>query len=180
MRKRRKVIKRFYRLNQYIQARKVRVITEKGEQLGVISLDEALFKARQQGLDLVEVAEKADPPVCKIIDFKKFRYLESKKEQAGKKKNKHQDIKEFRFTPFIAQNDFDMRLKRAKEVLEQGDKVKLTVKFVGRQLSRKEFGQNLLDKAIAQLKDFSSVETQPKWQGRLLSTVLKPVKPHSK
>jgi len=138
-------------------------------------LDEALFKARQQNLDLVEVAEKAKPPVCKIIDFKKFKYQESKKEQAGKRKNKQQDVKEFRFTPFIAQNDFEMRVKRARKMLEGENKVKLTVKFVGRQMTRKEFGQNLLTKAIDQLKEISVVETAPKWQGRLLSTVLKPV-----
>ena len=172
---RRKKIKRFYRINQYIEAPKVRVISEKGEQIGVIKLDEALFKARQQNLDLVEVAEKAKPPVCKIIDFKKFKYQESKKEQAGKRKNKQQDVKEFRFTPFIAQNDFEMRVKRAKKTLEGENKVKLTVKFVGRQMTRKEFGQNLLVKAIDQLKEISVVETAPKWQGRLLSTVLKPV-----
>ena len=151
------------------------MISEKGEQIGVITLDEALFKARQQNLDLVEVAEKAKPPVCKIIDFKKFKYQESKKEQAGKRKNKQQDVKEFRFTPFIAQNDFEMRVKRAKKTLEGENKVKLTVKFVGRQMTRKEFGQNLLVKAIDQLKEISVVETAPKWQGRLLSTVLKPV-----
>lgn len=150
------------------------MISEKGEQLGVMSLDEALFKARQQGSDLIEVAEKAQPPVCRIIDFKKFKYLESKKEQAGKKKNKQQDVKEFRFTPFIAQNDYSVRVKRAKKTLEAGDKVKLTVKFVGRQLTRKEFGQNLLTKAIDQLQEISTVEVSPKWQGRLLSTVLKP------
>ena len=172
---RRKKIKRFYKINQYIEAPKVRVISEKGEQVGVITLDEALFKARQQNLDLVEVAEKADPPVCKIIDFKKFKYQESKKEAAGKRKNKQQDVKEFRFTPFIAQNDFEMRVKRAKKMLEGNNKVKLTVKFVGRQMTRKEFGQNLLTKAINQLKESSVVETAPKWQGRLLSTVLKPV-----
>lgn len=141
----------------------------------MIKLDEALFKARQQNLDLVEVAEKAKPPVCKIIDFKKFKYQESKKEQAGKRKNKQQNVKEFRFTPFIAQNDFEMRVKRAKKTLEGENKVKLTVKFVGRQMTRKEFGQNLLVKAIDQLKEISVVETAPKWQGRLLSTVLKPV-----
>ena len=147
---------------------------EKGNQLGVITRDEALFKARQQGLDLVEVAEKAKPPVCKIIDFKKFQYLESKKEKAGKKRGKQQEVKEFRFTPFIAKNDFEMRLKRARKTLEAGDKVKLTVKFVGRQITRKEFGEELLQKATDLLKDVAQIEAAPKWQGRLLNTSLKP------
>lgn len=139
-----------------------------------MSRDEALFKARQQGLDLVEVAEKAQPPVCKLINFKKFRYLESKKEQAGRKKSKQQEVKEFRFTPFIAQNDFEMRIKRAKQTLQGGDKVKLTVKFIGRQITRKEFGEELLKKAIQALETLAKVEVQPKWQGRLLTMVLKP------
>ncbi|OGD62579.1 translation initiation factor IF-3 [Candidatus Beckwithbacteria bacterium RBG_13_42_9] len=169
-------MKRFYRINQYVRAPQVRVVDEKGEQLGVISLDEALFKARQRHLDLVEVAEKANPPVCKIIDFKKFKYQEDKKEQAGKKKSKQQEVKEFRLTPFIAQNDFEIRIKRAMETLTTGDKVKLTVKFVGRQITRKEFGENLLKKAIEKLREVSKVESPPKWQGKLLSLVLKPNK----
>lgn len=140
-----------------------------------MSRDEALFRARKAGLDLVLVAEKADPPVGKIIDFKKFKYQEDKKEQAGKKKAKQQEVKEFRFTPFIAPNDFAMRVNRARKFLEKGDKVKLTVKFIGRQITRKEFGQELLDRAASQLKDVGSVETPAKWQGRLLSTTLKPV-----
>ena len=139
-----------------------------------MSRDEALFRARKAGLDLVLVAEKAKPPVAKIIDFKKFKYQEDKKDQAGKKKAKQQEVKEFRFTPFIAPNDFSMRVNRARKFLEKGDKVKLTVKFIGRQITRKEFGQELLDKAAGQLKDVGSVETPPKWQGRLLSTTLKP------
>jgi len=138
-------------------------------------LPEALFKARQQSLDLVEVAEKAQPPVVKIIDFKKFKYQEDKKTQAGKKKGKSQEVKEFRFTPFIAQNDFEIRVKRARKELTSLNKVKLTVKFVGRQITRKEFGQELLQKAIKELGDISKVEIQPKWQGRMLTTTLKPV-----
>lgn len=140
-----------------------------------MSKDEALFKARQKGLDVILVAEKADPPVAKIIDFKKFKYLEDKKFQKGRKKNKQQEIKEFRFTPFIAKNDYEMRLKRAKKTLEEGNKVKLTVKFVGRQLSRKEFGQQLLDKAFECLSGISKIDVAPKWQGRLLQMILKPV-----
>ncbi len=169
-------MKRFYRINQFIQAKEVRVVDEKGKQLGVLPLQEALFTAKQKELDLVEVAPNAKPPVCKIIDFKKFKYQESKKEQAGKKKSKKQDIKEIRFTPFIAENDFRMRVERAKEFLKEGDKVKLTVKFVGRQITRKDFGTNVLNKALDQLKELAKVETEPKWQGKLLTTVLKPIK----
>ena len=169
-------MKRFYRINQYIQVKEVRVVDETGKQLGVLPLQEALFISRQRELDLVEVAPDAKPPVCKIIDFKKFKYQESKKEQAGKKKTKKQDIKEIRFTPFIAENDFQIRVKRAKEFLQEGDKVKLTVKFVGRQITRRDFGTNVLNKAIAKLTEFAKLESEPKWQGKLLMTVLKPIK----
>lgn len=169
-------IKRFYRLNQYIQAPSLRVLDEKGVQLGVMSRDEALFRARQAGLDLVEVAPEAKPPVCKIIDFKKFKYQEDKKQKAGQKKAKASETKEIRFTPFIAKNDFDIRLKRAREFLGEGDKVRLTVKFMGRQITKKQFGYELLNKALTNLKDLAVVEVEPKWQGRLLMMVLKPIK----
>jgi translation initiation factor IF-3 len=123
---------------------------------------------------VVLVAEKADPPVAKIIDFKKFKYQEDKKEQAGKKKAKQQEVKEFRFTPFIAPNDFEMRVNRARKFLEKGDKVKLTVKFIGRQITRKEFGEQLLNKATGLLSQVGAVESPAKWQGRLLTTTLRP------
>lgn len=135
-----------------------------------------MFKARQKGLDLVEVASKADPPVCKIIDFKKFKYQENKKQRAGKKKGVRQDTKEIRFTPFIAQNDFNIRIEKAKQFLKEGNNVRLTVKFVGRQITRKQFGYELLKKAIKQLKELSRTENEPKWQGRLLTISLKPSK----
>jgi len=168
-------IKRFYKINQYISAEKVRIIGEKGAQVGVLPTQEALFKARQKGLDLVEVAPNANPPVCKLIDFKKFMYQEKKKQRAGKKK-KRQDLKQIRFTPFIAKGDFEVRVNRAKEFLNQGHKVKLTVKFVGRQITRKQFGYDLIKKAVKQLENISKIETEPKFQGKLLMMVIKPSK----
>ena len=134
---------------------------------------EALFKARQKGLDLVEVAPKADPPVCKIIDFKKFKYQEAKKARAGKKGKKH-GLKGIRFTPFIAKKDFEGRVNRAQEFLSEGYKVKLTVKFVGRQITRKQFGYDLLKNAVQQLEEISKVESEPKLQGKLLVMILAP------
>ena len=154
----------------------MRVVDEKGEQLGVVPIGEALFKARQAGLDLVEVAPEAKPPVCKIINFKKFKYQEDKKARAGSKKSKQSETKEVRFTPFIAQNDFDIRVKRAKEFLEDGDKVRLSVKFLGRQITRRQFGYDLLNRVNQQLKDITKVESEPKWQGRILMMVLAPIK----
>ncbi len=169
-------IKRFYRINQYIQADKVRVVDEKGKQLGIMPLGEASFKAKQSGLDLVEVAPEAKPPVCKIINFRKFKYQESKKQRAGQKKAKQSQLKQIRFTPFIGKGDYETRVKKAKEFLKEGSKVKLTVKFVGRQITRKRFGYDLLEKTKKSLKNLSKVEVEPKWQGRLLSMVLKPAK----
>jgi translation initiation factor IF-3 len=151
------------------------VVDERGGQLGVMAIGEALFKSRQVGLDLVEVAPEAKPPVCKIIDFKKFKYQEDKKQKAGSKKTKQSQTKEIRFTPFIAQNDYETRVKRAKEFLEDGDKVRVTVKFVGRQITRKQFGYELLKKVSDQLSQIAKVDIEPKWQGRLLTMLLAPV-----
>lgn len=134
---------------------------------------EALFKARQKGLDLVEVAPSAKPPVCKLIDFKKFKYREKKKLRAGGKKKK-QDLKQVRFTPFIAKGDFEVRVNRAKEFLNEGHKVKLTVRFVGRQITRKQFGYDLIKKATKQLEEISKIESEPRFQGKLLMMILTP------
>jgi translation initiation factor IF-3 len=166
-------MKKFYRINQYIKSPEVRVILD-GENLGVLKLEEALFKAKQAGLDLVEVTGKAKPPICKIIDFRKFRYNQQKKESAGKKKGKTQDIKEVRFTPFIGQGDLESRVKKIRGFLEDGDKVKLTVKFVGRQITRKDFGDRVLQQVLDQLDGLIKIEQDVKLQGKLLSMVIKP------
>ena len=131
--------------------------------------------AQEQGLDLVEVASKANPPVCKLINFKKFRYLERKKDSEGKKKSKHLELKEIRFTPFIGKNDLEYRIKKAEGFLKEGHKVKITVKFVGRQITRKEFGYDLLNTVTEKLRALSSVELEPKFVGKLLSMTLAPI-----
>jgi len=131
--------------------------------------------AQEQGLDLVEVASKANPPVCKLINFKKFRYLERKKDSEGKKKSKHLELKEIRFTPFIGKNDLEYRIKKAEGFLKEGHKVKITVKFVGRQITRKEFGYDLLNTVTEKLRALSSVELESKFVGKLLSMTLAPI-----
>jgi len=141
-----------------------------------MSRDEAIFKARQANLDLILVAEKAKPPVAKIIDFNKFKYQEQQKLKEGKKKDKSQDQKEIRFTPFIAQGDFKTRIDRSKEFLNDGHKVKMTVKFTGRQITRKEFGFELLKKAVKQLVKFGTQQSEPKLQGKLLWITIAPLK----
>jgi len=135
---------------------------------------EALFKARKKNLDLVEVAPDAKPPVCKIIDFNKFKYQEDKKQRKGRKKSKVKETKEIRFSPFIAENDFNIRVNRAKEFLKDGHKVRLTIWFKGRQITRKQFGYDLLDKAKDKLKNISKIESRPKFRGKMLMMVLKP------
>lgn len=170
------MVNKFYRLNQYITADQVRVVDEKGKQIGVLPLTEALAKARQEGKDLVEVAAKAKPPVCKIINFKKFKYLETKKQQEEKKKNKKIEIKQIRLTPFMAENDFNFRLKRAKEFLNHGDWVKLTVFFRGRQITKKNFGYELIKKAETELEAIAKKTGDPKFMGKQLEVLFLPVK----
>lgn len=166
---------KFYRLNQYIEAAEFRLVNDRGEQIGILKREEALEKAREEGLDLVEVAAEAKPPVVKLVNFKKFLYLEAKK-QKGEKKVRGGDLKEIRLTPFIGQADFNFRLKRAEEFLKEGNKVKVTVVFKGRQITRKEFGQNLLVKFCQALSFLSRPEYDPKLVGKSLFVSLTPLK----
>lgn len=141
-----------------------------------MSRHQALQLAQEQGIDLIEVAPQAKPPVAKLISFSKFKYQLKQKQSQSRKKSKGQNLKEIRFTPFIAENDFNTRLKKAEEFLKEQDKVKLTVKFVGRQITRKEFGDNLLKRAQQNLSHLATVEQEPKLRGKLLSMVLAPAK----
>jgi translation initiation factor IF-3 len=168
--------RKFYRINHYIQAQKVRVVDEAGKQIGVLALGEALKRATNVGLDLVEVAPNVSPPVCKIIDFKKFRYLESKKQKEERKKAKRGELKEIRLSPFIAKKDLELRFARAEEFLKEGYKLKITVRFFGRQITRKEFGYELLKKFVERLSFLSVVDQEPKFLGRQLVMVLSPSK----
>ena len=141
-----------------------------------MSTAKALATAQSEGLDLVVVSEKAKPPVAKIIDFQKFKYQQSKKERAGSTKQKAADTKEVRLTPFMAANDFANRLERAREFLTDGYRVKIVVKFHGRQITRKEFGVGQMDRAIEALSDISQVDQPAKWQGKIYFAQLKPIK----
>ena len=168
--------KKFVQINEYIQATEVRVVGPDEKQIGVMTRDEAIFKARQQNMDLVMVADKANPPVVRIVDFSKFKYQQKQKEKQSRKKDKAKDQKEVRITPFIAQGDLDTRIKKIKKFLEAGHKVKLTVKFTGRQITRKEFGFELLKRAANKLTDTGTQQTEPKFQGKLLWVILAPLK----
>jgi len=175
-RHRRYTVGKFYRINQYIQAKEVRVIDESGKQVGIMPLGAALQKAREAGVDLVEVAAMAQPPVCKLIDFKKFKYLEAKKEREEKKGQKGGGLKEIRLSPFIAQNDLNTRLERIKEFLKEGNKVKVIVRFSGREITKKDFGYKVINRVIESLGDLAEKENEPKFQGRELFLILAPKK----
>jgi len=168
--------KKHVQINEYIQATEVRVIGADEKQIGVMSRDEAIFKARQLKMDLVMVADKAKPPVVRIIDFSKFKYQQKQKVKQSRKKDKAKDQKEVRITPFIAQGDFDTRIKKINAFLEAGHKVKLTVKFTGRQITRKEFGFELLKRAANKLIESGTQQTEPKFQGKLLWIIIAPLK----
>lgn len=167
---------KFYQVNQYIKAESLRVVDETGKQVGVLSRQEALDEAKKRGVDLVEIAPMAKPPVAKIIDFKKFKYLEAKKEREGNKKSGKVEMKEIRFTPFIAQGDFDSRIGKIKEILEDSNRVKVVVKFVGRQITHVEFGHDLIKRILTDLEGAASADGEPKLQGKQLFLILNPSK----
>lgn len=171
----RKPTGKFYRINQYIQAPRIRLIGPDGKQIGIVSKWEGLQKAREFELDLVEVAPAAKPPVVRIIDFKKFRYLEAKKEKEAKKSSHEQELKEIRLGPFTAQGDIEVKTKRAREFLTEGNRLKMTVIFHGREITRKEFGFDIVNKIIRSLADVSKVEQAAKMEGRQLITILIPL-----
>lgn len=166
---------KFYRLNYQIQAPTLRLIDEKGAQIGVVSKEEALKRARLEEKDLVEISGQATPPVVKLIDFKKFKYLEAKKER-GSKKAKTGDVKEIRLSPFIGQHDFDTRLSKAKEIIEEGNQLKAVVKFQGREITRKEFGMDVIQRFIKGLEAEAKVIKPPYFEGKFLISMLVPVK----
>lgn len=166
----------FFRINHQIQAKEVRLLREDGTQIGVVSLSDALSQAKEAGVDAVEVAPMADPPVVKLINYKKFKYQLAKKEQAAKASQKKVDLKEIRLTPFMAQNDFDVKLNRAKGFLSDGHKLRVTVRFVGRQLTHKEFAGQIMTKVIAALEGLATIDQTAKWVGKQYISTFTPKK----
>ncbi len=158
----------FYKTNYYINYPTVRLVDEDSRQIGVMSIEEARVKAKETGLDLVEINPNAKPPVVKLIDFSKFRYQEEKKKSQEKKKSKSGDLKEVKMTPFIGLGDYQTMLKRAQKFLTTGNKVKLSIKFLGRQITKKEFGYDLANRVAKDLEDIAIPESEPKLMGKLL------------
>lgn len=165
---------KYYRLNQYIQAKEVRVVDEKGKQVGVLPIFNAIQKAKELEVDLVEVAANAKPPVCKLINFKKFKYLEDKKEKEEKKGIRGGELKEVQLSPFIAKNDLEVRIKKATAFIKDGNKVRLKVRFTGRQLGKKDFGQRVIERVIESLSEIAVAEAEPKFAGREMFVIISP------
>lgn len=162
------------RINERIRVPEVRVIGEDGEQLGVMDTREAIRSAREKGLDLVEVAPQAEQPVCRIIDFGKFQYEAKKKANEAKKKQVVITVKEVKFRPGTDDHDYDYRMKHAREWLTDGDKVKATIWFRGREMTHRELGARILEKLEKDLLDIAEVEARPRMEGNQMFIILAP------
>ena len=154
----------------------MRVINHDGEQLGIVSIDEAKKIAEEIRLDLVEIAPNAEPPVCRIMDYGKFRFEESKKLQTAKKKQKQTQVKEIKFRPGTDVGDYNIKLRKLISFLEEGDRTKVTLRFRGREMAHQELGMELLQRVKADLEEVGTVEQEPRMEGRLMVMVLAPKK----
>jgi len=167
-------IKKFIRTNERIRVPQVRLIGPDGNQLGVMPVQKALELANQHELDLVEVAPSANPPVCRIIDFSKFKYDQEKKEREAKKHQKQGRLKEIRLKPNIDEHDFATKVKQVVAFLKKKDKVKVNLFFRGRQMEHLDLGRKVLDKFIIDTRDAGQVEKEPTLEGRIMSFVIAP------
>ncbi|OQA07745.1 MAG: Translation initiation factor IF-3 [Firmicutes bacterium ADurb.Bin373] len=168
------VITKDFRINEEIRAREVRVINSDGDQLGIFSSREALRLAEEKQLDLVEISPAAKPPVCKIMDFGKYKYEQSKREKEARKKQKIICVKEVKLRPNIEDHDFEVKAKNAIRFLKEGDKVKATIIFRGREIVHTQLGQKLLKRLAERVQDISLVERQPKLEGKNMIMILSP------
>lgn len=162
------------RTNRRIRARELRVIGPEGEQLGVLPLEAALAKAAEFGLDLVEVSPMAKPPVCKIMDYGKFKYEAKKKANEAKKKQTVVKLKEVKFRPKTEEHDYNFKVKAVREFLAEGNKARITVMFRGREITHREIGQAILTRIGQELKEIAVVEQPPRLEGRILFMILAP------
>jgi len=161
-------------VNESIRAPMVRVINHDGEQLGIMAISDALKVAREASLDLVEVAPGSKPPVCRIMDYGKFKFEKSKKERQARRKQHHSTVKEIKLRPKIEEHDFSFKMKHVRRFLDHGDKVKITVRFRGREITHPELGRALLERVVEEMSDVANVETKPRMEGRTMIAVLAP------
>ncbi len=164
------------RVNDQIRISPVRLIDEVGGQVGIVSIEEARDLAQDRSLDLVEVAPEARPPVVKLMDYGKYKYEAQRAAREAKKKQHHVSVKEVKFRPGIEDHDYDFKTRHARRFLEEGNKVKLTMMFRGRQVTHPELGRDVLTRVTEDLKDVGKVESHPTFEGRIMSMVLAPLK----
>ncbi|MBK1730052.1 translation initiation factor IF-3 [Halorhodospira halophila] len=164
------------RLNEQITVPQVRLIGSDGEQVGVLATEDALAQAENEGLDLVEIDGNADPPVCRAMDYGKFKFEQSKKQQAARKKQKQIQVKEVKFRPGTDEGDFQVKLRNLRRFLEEGDKAKVTIRFRGREMAHQELGKRLLDRLEEELGDVGTVDQRPRMEGRLMVMMMSPRK----
>jgi len=162
------------RINEAIEAEQVQLIDESGENHGLIDTQEALDRAIEAGLDLVEVSGNAEKPVCKIMDYGKYKYQAQKKAAEARKKTKTVEVKEIKMRPNIDQHDYDVKMRAIRRFFDEGDKVKVTLRFRGREMAHQQLGMNLLRKVQDETEDFAKVELEPKLEGRQMIMVLAP------
>ena len=161
--------------NERIKALDVQVIGSEGNNLGVMQLKQAIQKAKEEGLDLIEISPNANPPVCKIMDMGKYKYDLQKKANQAKKKQKTVSLKEIKLRPGTETHDYNFKIKNAKKFINKGDKVKFTVKFKGREMQHTELGKELMNKIIEETKDIAKVESQPKFEGKQMVMIIQPI-----
>ena len=164
------------RINEQIRISPVRLIDDEGGQVGIVSIEEARDLADDRGLDLVEVAPEARPPVVKLMDYGKFKYEAQRAAREAKKKQHHVQVKEVKFRPGIEEHDYNFKTRHARRFLEEGNKVKLTMMFRGRQVTHPELGREVLLRVTEDLKEVGMVESRPSFEGRVMSMVLAPIK----
>jgi len=162
------------RINQDIKAKEVRLINYNGENLGIVPLKEALHIAEDVGLDLIEISPQVNPPVCKVLDYGKYKYELQKKKNEAKKNQKVVNIKELKLRPMIDTHDYEVKLKQAKKFLSQGDKVKFTMRYKGRELSANDMGKEVLNKLLEDLEGICKVDSEPKLEGKQMSMMVSP------
>lgn len=162
------------RVNEQIETEKVRVVNADGEMVGVISKEEGIEIAFEAGLDLVEVSPNADPPVCKVLDYGKYKYEAQKKANEARKKQKVIDVKEIKMRPGIDEHDYQVKMRSVRRFLDEGDKVKMTIRFRGREMAHQELGMKVLDRVREDVDELAKVEQFPKSEGRLMTMVIAP------
>jgi translation initiation factor IF-3 len=162
------------RINEQIRVREVRLIDQDGQNCGVVATYEARIRAEDAGLDLVEISQDASPPVCKILDYGKFKYQEQKKAAEARKNQKVVEIKEIKLRPGIDDHDYDVKMRSMKRFFEEGDKVKVTLRFRGREMAHTELGMDVLKRVKADTEQIAKVESEPRFEGRQMVMVLAP------